>query len=493
MLDKFAPIYFFKRNVVLIFAVLSVFIFNGNTGCGSSHLKNVFAKPEAADFSDLGWLEAYNSLSILMQRQYAFGDWKNIDWTALNQLIRPKIELAESTSDAEGYAAALLEFTRAIPDGHVTWGDQMQAVIAPNIEGSYGFAIAELDNGKTIATTVTPGGPAAVAGMIAGDVILEWNGLPVSAVAEKASILWRPNPASVATTEHKRYEQFRSLTLVPVGTQTRVKFSRPDGSSKTSRTLTARNDGQTIQKLTEFWNTVNEDDPIQYSILSNGYGYILLGALESDDISFDELFDEFKMAMVEFTAANVPGIIIDLRANGGGSDELAAKISGFFYPRKTFYEFQNIYNAHTAQREIILPSQDDSYIVGWGLGLYITPQEPQYSGPIVALINPDCVSSGEGVAMTIQNLTNGYVLGLYGTNGSFGMTGGKATMPLGFQISFPTGQSLDVHKVVQLDSKDGIGGITPDVRVPRTSENMIKYVQGDDVELDYAIDFLRSM
>lgn len=123
----------------------------------------------------------------------------------------------------------------------------------------------------------------------------------------------------------------------------------------------------------------------------------------------------------------------------------------------------------------------------------ITPQSPLFSGPVVAIVNPDTVSSAEGVAMAIKNLPNGHVVSLYGTNGSFGLTGGEACMPLGYTISFPTGQSLDENKVIQLDSTNGVGGVTPDVRVPRTSARMIDYANDIDVELAYAVAYLQLL
>ncbi|WP_245543798.1 S41 family peptidase [Maridesulfovibrio salexigens] len=440
------------------------------------------------------WLAAYDALHALMQEQYAFGDWKSIDWNALNNTIRPKIILAENAANPNDYATALLEYTRSIPDGHVMWGDEMEKIIYPNIEESYGFGIAELDNGKVIATTVTALGPAASEGMLEGDEILEWNNVAITTAASQSSILWRPETASIATTELKRYEQFRALTLDPDANVSRVKFSRPDGSGVTTKDLTATDDGNTILQKTQFWNKINPADPIQHSILPSGYGYIVVGTLDTDNFSFDKLFNDFKEAMEFMATNNVPGLIIDLRGNGGGEDELAAKISGFFYAEETFYEYQNQYNAYNGLMEIILPNRDGTAIIGWGIPLNIPPQTPLFTGPVVALVNPDTTSSAEGVAMTIQNLENGYVVGIFGTNGSFGMTGGEAKMPMGYIVKFPNGQSLNQDREIQLDSRNGIGGITPDIKVSRTSANMINYVgRTADIELNRAVSFLQSL
>ena len=85
-------------------------------------------------------------------------------------------------------------------------------------------------------------------------------------------------------------------------------------------------------------------------------------------------------------------------------------------------------------------------------------------------------------------------MGFHGTNGSFGMVleeNGSANPiwidNLPFLAIIPVGQSLDQNNMVQLDSRNGVGGISPDIRVPRTAENVIRFAKGEDVELEAAI------
>ena len=44
-----------------------------------------------------------------------------------------------------------------------------------------------------------------------------------------------------------------------------------------------------------------------------------------------------------------------------------------------------------------------------------------------------------------------------------------------------------MNKVIQLDSRDGEGSVVPDIRVPRTEAAMIAFGEGQDVELEFAI------
>ena len=109
------------------------------------------------------------------------------------------------------------------------------------------------------------------------------------------------------------------------------------------------------------------------------------------------------------------------------------------------------------------------------------------------MINTGCISSGEGVAMGVKNLPDGRVVGFWSTNGSFGMSGDNALMPDGLTASFPYGQSLDKDKVVQIDSRNGVGGISPNKKIPMTIENALKWGVGQDVELEYALKALTEI
>ncbi|CCO23744.1 Peptidase S41 [Maridesulfovibrio hydrothermalis AM13 = DSM 14728] len=493
MQNTFKNVLFPRRHVVILFACMSFFLLSGNTGCGTNYELPPFKLPSDGDYTNMSFLGAYDAFHAQISEQYAFGEWKNVDWSGINNSIRPKIVLADAANSEDDYVTALLEYTRSIPDGHVHWGDKMAFFISTINNASYGFGMIGLDNGQVIANVVTAGGPAALGGMSVGDVILEWNDVPIATALTQASNLWRPNPASIATNELSLLEKYRALVLDPVNTVSKVKFSKSDGSGTVTAVLTALADGNAILNTTKLWNEVDGANLITYKVLPSGYGYIMVGALEDENVSEKELSAKFKEAMVYLTDRDVPGLIIDLRGNSGGSDDLAAEISGYFYSQRTIYEYQSFYNALTGQFEVIVPNAAGDGIIDRNRPLYIVPQLPQFTRNVVAIVNPDSVSSAEGVAMTIKNLPQGHVVSIYGTNGSFGMTGGKALMPRSYEIEFPHGRSLDKNGEIQLDSKDGIGGVTPDILVPRTSANMIDYANRVDVELKAAVAYLQGL
>jgi len=49
---------------------------------------------------------------------------------------------------------------------------------------------------------------------------------------------------------------------------------------------------------------------------------------------------------------------------------------------------------------------------------------------------------------------------------------------------------LDEQKNIQVDSRNGVGGVSPSIRVPITEENALRAADGEDVELQEAIRIL---
>lgn len=65
-------------------------------------------------------------------------------------------------------------------------------------------------------------------------------------------------------------------------------------------------------------------------------------------------------------------------------------------------------------------------------------------------------------------------------------------MPGNIEVHWPYGQSLNKNKQVQIDSRDGAGGIPPSIRTPMTRENALRVARGEDVELEHAIEVINT-
>ena len=497
------------RPLLLALSCLALLLFSGCSGGGGSapDPRTGFTYPDPANFSALAWTEAFTAAHDKFSREYAFGDWKAVDWPGLYGRFLPRIAQAQASGDLKAYYLALHEYVSSIPDGHISLGAKNGAVpLALGRElagGGFGMAVAELDDGRVITAAVIPGGPAALAGIAAGAEIVTWGGQPVKTAIGRIDVGAVPfkiltgavgseNP--LATLERYRLEQAGLLTRGPVGATIQVAFKNPGAALSQTATLTASDDAGQTFSLVNFAKRPAFSDEIDYRILPEGYGYVLV-RMETDLSNPGgyptRLLRKFQEALGAFVAAGVPGIIVDLRGNYGGSDRLAADMCGFFYSAPSFYEEQEYYDARTGR--FLRLTIDESSLDPFVDNISIFPQAPYFGGPVVALVNPGTVSSGEGPAMCIKRLPQGRVIGFHGTNGSFGMVGGEISLPGGYTISYPFGRSVDRNGVVQLDSRNGTGGVAPDPRVPKTLENVLAWAAGTDVELQFAVQYLRGL
>jgi Periplasmic protease len=206
-----------------------------------------------------------------------------------------------------------------------------------------------------------------------------------------------------------------------------------------------------------------------------------------------EVTDAVVEALKAFKTAGVTSLVLDLRGNRGGSDQVAADISGFFAGEEAFYERTAWYNASSGRFDL---AYSDLFAQTFELSdraLWVVPRGPHFEGEIAVLVNPATISSGEGLAMAIGRLPDAKVLGFYGTHGSFGLIPWPLAMPEGFAFEYPIGRSLDASGRIQIDADaSGSGGIQPSIRVPRTAETMAAFASGTDVELEYARRWLIS-
>lgn len=440
-------------------------------------------KQPEADFSKLTWAQAFVKLNETMSQQYAFTEWKDIRWEVLCDKYLPQIEAAQSEDSFKDYYIALRAYINEIPDGHVRVS-RVADLDDKYTGGGFGLAVAQLDDGKVIMTWLDPSGPAQAAGLRAGDEITEWNGRPIADALEDVPTIFAGNSATGETLKQK---QLAYLVRAPLGTE--VKITLSDSSSVV---LTAYDDHKLSLKK-NYPSTVVSDklrdmvlgnensDPepegvAEMKMLDGNILYIKLWALIDLDLKQTgkpvSTLGLMREAVAYANENRCAAMILDIRNNVGGLDEMVAEIMGLFYSEKTLYEYQKYGDS------------DDLTT------LFIEPETQRFGGKIIALVNSQCISSGEGVALGIKNLPNGETLGFYGTNGSFGMAGAKVKMPGGITVDYPYGQSLDKDKNIQLDSRNGIGGVSPSIRIPMTEENALRIANGEDVELDEALRIL---
>ena len=458
------------------------------------------AGDQTTDFSSSTWTEAFDRLHERLSTEYAFTDWKGIDWDALGSACRVEIQAAQDREDFEAYYLALRQYVNAVPDGHVRMSF-LPEIDQKYVGGGFGFAPVLLEGGTVIAGWVDEASEVYRAGLRAGDELLIWNNLPFAEAAARTPAFFAPN---AATDEDALLKRVEYLARGAVGDRAELTFRSAAGEG-ISVALTAYDDGMvTLKKgypnavvsdrIREMILGVESDAPsptsmVDFEILDGNVAYIRVwGEFDADLTgagSAPSTIALFRSAVQSANSAGCEGLILDIRNNVGGLDEMAAALLGSFYADRTFYEYQNDYDYATGTRAIRRAMSDSD-------ALMVEPAEVVFTGRIIALINQKCVSSGEGLAQGIRNLPNGDTLGFYGTNGSYGLSGAEALIPGGLTVAWPAGQSLDADRQIQIDSRDGVGGVAPTIRIPMTRERALMIAQGEDVELAEALAILRG-
>lgn len=431
------------------------------------------------DFRFNSWTKAFDKMHERVSREYPFTEWKNVNWDALHEQFAPRIAAARKAKDRKAYYLALREYMYSIPDGHMRI--EMNEILRKEaIGGGYGLAVIRLDDGRVIAHVLPGSGPAARAGMTWGAEIVDWNGQPILDAMAKTPVSWADTPP--ATSEGRLLEQARLMTRGPVGGTVSITYRNPGAANLQTVALQAVDDKyETLDRAKLYSMDLSRfESPVQSQVLPGGYGYIRVYFL-SPTMTTPFPAQAFQNALDRLVKSNAPGMIIDVRGNTGGDSSLVPKLAGHFFTKPAFYQDIALLNDQTGAFQI---SPDDR--------LMIAPGNPRYSGPVVVLVDCTTTGAGEGLPLALAQLPQVQIVGLYATNGSFGVTGGDITMPLDYILSYPVGRSLNEQGQTQVDGDArGVGGAQPDVRVPLTEETVrALFVERRDVLLDKAVELL---
>lgn len=445
-----------------------------------------------ADLRNLSWTEAFGSLNALMEERYAFTQWRGADFSVLNATYAPLVAAAEKDGDKAAYYRALRGYLYAIPDGHVLVvaesGGDFGAKYT-DIGGGYGLSLVQLTSGDVVVGHVENGSAAERAGIRTGDEVTGWNGKEIHAAINDTSLIWAVKKPS--TEEGVQLQKTRLLARAPVGTPASVKITYGAVQHPRTLNLTAYDDRYgSLTQGTFFLGTLINDigadnpltdiqpqlsaEPVAVRTLPGGYTYI---AVYEESYG---VYRPFRAAVMNAVQNRSPGIVIDLRYNKGGDDNLAACMAGWFVKEPVLYEYLTKYDNGSGRFTPLAK-------------VWVRPQEGRYEGLVALLVSPDTISSGEGLPNVFSRTGTGAIVAFYGTNGAFGLNNVRALMPEGLIVLFPDGASLDADGEIQVDSNASLaGGIAPTVRVPLDADTLARSMAGEDVQLAYALGWLEA-
>jgi len=210
------------------------------------------------------------------------------------------------------------------------------------VEGEFsglGIVIAIKDDKLTVISPFQ-GSPAEKAGIKAGDVIVEIDGVPALGMSSDEAV------------------------------------RRMRGERGTSVTLTIQREGEEENIVVEVVRDIIKIQSVEYEMLSGSIGLIRISEFHG------RTQEELKKALSSLQVAGVEGLILDLRNNPGGLLQSAVLASGMFVPRGNPLL---IVEDREGKRESITNFVD-----------------PVWKGPIVLVINKGTASGAEILAGVLR-------------------------------------------------------------------------------------------
>ncbi len=433
-------------------------------------------EPESAvpdDFSDLGYVDAFNALVDKAIREYPGTEFKGIDWEALREEFLPRFEEAEANNDVAAYVLAIRDFAWQIPDGHIQFSDPVGVTTQEFVEdtdGGLGMAAIETDDGRFLVHFILEGGPAQEAGIELLAELVEVNGMPV----EEAMALEVVHSAPFSTEEFERRQQLRYLLAAPLDTEFEVTFQNPDAEGTETVTLT------TVAERDSFaFTSIARDAPvnppqISFEFLENNVGYVQVSSFGSNGPFLIATWEEFIGQAIRL---NSPGVIVDLRFNGGGFSSFGNRMASYFFTEETpmYYvygyndELEDFWTWDEFPVEL-LPPLDEQLI---------------YNGPVAVLTGPSCASACEFFAYALGFEDRAAVVAQSGTYGiAFGWIG--TAMPDGVTFALPTSGDFDFDGNFIIEGE----GVEIDIKVPINEETILD--TETDLVLEAGLDYIEE-
>lgn len=349
-------------------------IFVGDAGT-SPRAQNVNTTSAANSLSIKERAEAFEKIWRTVEEKYYDPNFNGIDWKAVRERFRPRVETVQT--DAEFYRL-MNEMVGELRDAHTRVLSPRQRRDRARFVGtSTGLTVFEVE-GQSVVVRVAPDTEAARAGVEAGMIVRTFDGKPVG--ERLAEIRQEVGNSSSA----------RASKVLLYG---RLLAGEPD----TTLTLgLARQDG-TVLDVTLTRRAISTAPKVEARLLPSGVAYIRFNRFRP------EATKGVREALARFKDA--PGIIIDLRNNGGGELDETLSIAGFFFNDKT-----------QIARLLTRTGKPPSF----AFGLFKFPKEfyagskgkQLYAGSVVILVNEASGSGAELFTTALQENGRARVVGV---------------------------------------------------------------------------------
>ena len=259
----------------------------------------------------------------------------------------------------------------------------------------------------------------------------------------------------------------KNALAFPAGAETTIEYRQPEASDVQSATLTAV-EGAFVSAPKP---AVDEAD-ISIKQLDGGFWYVQWKSFH------DPLYKIAIWEKLLEKAKGAPGILIDMRHNGGGATDLLYTLASYFFTADDPAQGHWIDN-YTYDEKV------GDLVKEFAADRTLSSPRPEltFNGAVAVLVGEGSASAAEYLPQFLQRQGRAIVVGEHGTEGAGGYLE-QAAMPGGFSFHFTKGRTFFAGTdELNLEAK----GVALDVRVPISLENELAKQEGRDVVLEAAI------
>jgi carboxyl-terminal processing protease len=339
---------------------------------GAEQQKTIPVREALADF-DAVWQ--------LVNEGYVDAGFGGVDWAALKEQYRPKVEAA---ADGEAAYKLIVEMvgqlknpnTAVVPPWAQPSEESSDAEVALEYSG-VGILLSQLEAGEIVVLTVFKKSPAEAAGVLVGDVIVGVNDWRVGG----------ENPMQAVV------DRVRG----PVGTPVTLVLKDPEGQERSLEIKRAQ---------------IDLRPSVEYRFVEGTIGYLRIPVLSSD------LVEEASKALPRLLSAS--GLILDLRSVSAGSLEGLVRVAQWFLGAAHMGGFASREGAQA------IPYREDAMAT--------------FRRPLVVLTNPATYGVGEILAQLLREYKRAQLAG-NPTQGHFELVR-SSKLPSGGELYLSIGRYL---------------------------------------------------
>lgn len=408
-----------------------------------------------------------------------FDQLPDLDWDKAFMEYLPQVEKEQSLHE---YYLVLRRFIALLEDGHTS------VYFPPSVQPNLGrlplrFEIIE---GKWVITERIPNAEVLAEDIPPGTILESIEGMPPGKYYAERFFPYIGNPR-----EQIKVRDLDGYATYIKDTKVKVVLRYPNGSAR-ERVLTANRTTQWTDELRAKYTSAWREGP-GFSSSEPEPGILYMAFRSCNQESENQ-----AVKLLESRKDDWPkGVILDLRANPGGSSPIRLLERLISEPVKwddmstrwslSYMDAQVGKGGEKAAAEWLRERGfSKQFTPGWYNvipdGSTIAPAEIHYDGPLVVLTGPSTGSAAEHLVIMLQQAGRGTVMGDY--------TGGSSGQPVFFDLPGGGAGRVIATRSRYIDGREFTDvGCKPDVQVLPTIKGI---TEGRDEVLDAALAYIRS-